>query len=370
MRSPRSVWILLIAAVAGFAALRWGMPKPAGEHTRQDNGTTRCHPADESVRAPADDALVSAFDRFKASPDSQQSLKDLQQKLAKMPPAEAAAWIRDFLKSGKDKATGLTFEIGGDHALVQWPTFRTFLIDALQKIDPAAAADISRDILSKPTTADEWALALRNIGLADQSKETNTTLREKTEALINNPAWQAAPSIGYLNAFDVLVHTRAVQSTPLLSNLIQRKDRKDLAHAAFLTLDRIVQRDPVEVLNRLAADKELQQSRPEMAAQQFARADLRDPAQQAIVRSWLLDPARTGTELNSFAGIYPNNNHFVSNNLLTTEPTQSGADLASHDRAALEILNSWSADPTFTPVKDQLATMISRLNGFVANPEK
>ena len=65
-------------------------------------------------------------------------------------------------------------------------------------------------------------------------------LRAKTEELITNPEWQQNPSVGYLNAFDVLVHVGATESTPLLSDLIQRKDRRDLAHAGFLALDRLV----------------------------------------------------------------------------------------------------------------------------------
>ena len=169
---------------------------------------------------------------------------------------------------------------------------------------------------------DPAALAARDLRTALVDQETGVRgfvitgdpdfLRAKTEELIRNPAWQADPSIGYLNAFDVLVHVKATASTPLLSGLIQMKDRKDLAHAGFLTLDRLVQGQPVDVLTRLAADTALQQGRPEMVAQQFARADLRDPAQQALVKNWLLDPARSAAELRSFAGVYPNNNQFVS----------------------------------------------------------
>lgn len=83
-----------------------------------------------------------------------------------------------------------------------------------------------------------------------------------------------------------------------------------------------------------------------------------------------LDPSRTGTELNSFAGVYPNNNHFISNNLLTTQGAQSGAELADHDRAALEILNAWTSDPAYAPVKVYLATLTTRLKRFVSNPDE
>lgn len=301
--------------------------------------------------------------------DAFESLAQLSKKLAVLPKQDAVAWIRVFLATGEDRPTGLSFVIGLQGVLREWPTYRTFLIDQLLAIDPVAAASISREILAKPTTADEWALALRNVGrsgAAGIAPETNRYLAAKTEELIANPAWQAQPSIGYLNAFDVLVAANATASTPMLSGLIQRKDRRDLAHAGFLTLDRLVQRQPVELLDRLSRDQALQKSRPEMVAQQFARADVRVPAQREILKAWLLDPTRTADELRVFAGVYPNNNRFVSNNLLTTESGQAGADLAAHDRAALEIITTWVADPAFEPVKPHLRSMCERLRGFVS----
>lgn len=284
-----------------------------------------------------------------------------------MPKNEAVARVLETLASGEDRPTGLPFEIAGDGSLSGWPTFRAFLLDALLALDPAAAAAAGREILARPTTADEWAIALRNVAKGEPAPDA-AFLRGKTEALILHPEWQADPSIGYLNAFDVLVHIGATASTPLLSGLIQRKDRKDLAHAGFLTLDRLVQRQPADMLPRLAADRELHRSRPEMVAQQFARADLRDPAQRELVKQWLLDPARAAAELRSFAGVYPNNNHFVSNNLLTTETGPSGGELAAHDREVRAVIAAWAADPEFAPVKDHLGVMASRLDGFVSSP--
>ena len=288
----------------------------------------------------------------------------MQEELRALPADQAVARIQAFLDSGKDRKTGLGFAIGAGGTMKEWPTLRTFLVDALLAIDAQAAARISRGILSKPGNADEWALALRNLGRVETAAETRELLIERTQALINNPEWQADPSVGYLNAFDTLVHTDATESIPLLSGLIQKKDRKDLAHAGFLTLDRLVQRNPVDALQRLTANRTLSASRPEMVAQQFARADLRDNSQREIVRKWLLDPSRTPTELQSFAGVYPNNNQFVSHNLLSTSTQPTGAELATHDRAALEIISSWQKDPAFQPVAEQLRTMVARLNQF------
>jgi len=335
---------------------------PAPRQTPGDDRPTR------QTAVPATSPITVASSRLREKPDraaTLQTLVDLRTALMGMPRDEAVACIRSFLTSGQDHPTGIDFNIGPGGALTGWATLRTFLLDTLFAIDPAVAAALSRGILAAPTTADEWALALRNVGKGETTAAAKAYLRERTEALIANPVWQAHPSVGYLNAFDVLVHIHATDSAPLLSELIQQKDRRDLAHAGFLTLDRLVQSDPPAVLSQLAADRALQQSRPEMVAQEFARADLRDPAQSALVRAWLLDPARTATELDSFAAVYPNNNRFVSNNLLTADVPIAGADLAKHDREALEIIKSWTADPAFQPIAAQLNTMVARLSGFV-----
>ena len=364
---PACAFILILTGVAIMVA-RFKEPREAVQTAKEPQIDVTTASKAKPVRT---NPLSSAFGNLSEQSERNstiQSLTDLLNSLKSLPPDEAVAIIRQFLDGGMDKNTGLSFEIGNDGMLGEWPTFRTFLLDALLAIDPAAAAEISRGILSSPTTADEWALALRNVGRSGTDGETRELLRTKTEELINTPEWQANPSIGYLNAFDVLVHINATASTPLLSNLIQRKDRKDLAHASFLTLDRLVQRSPADVLARIAADRALQQSRPEMAAQQVARADLRDPAQREIVRNWLLDPARTGTELGSFAGVYPNNNRFISKNLLSRDDSPSGSDLAAHDREVQEIIRAWEQDPAFDSVRNHLGTMTQRLNQFSAAP--
>lgn len=368
---PIPAFLALAAIVlAGFGV--WTSTRPdSGEASV--SGQPSGPGVEPAVSAPgSDDTISQTFGRLggkTSTDDTPQALTALRAELLALPKDEAVRRIRGFLDRGKDAATGLSFGIAKDGMLSEWPSFRTFLLDTLLAVDPAAAAEIGRAILEKPTTADEWALALRNVARGDSSADPDF-LRAKTEELIRNPAWQADPSIGYLNAFDVLVHVQATASTPLLSGLIQMKDRKDLAHAGFLTLDRLVQGQPVEVLTRLSADTALQQSRPEMVAQQFARADLRDPAQQALVKSWLLDPGRSAAELRSFAAVYPNNNQFVSNNLLTAQAAAAGDDLAAHDREALKVVSAWASDPAFATVQEHLRTMVSRLDGFVGSRDR
>jgi hypothetical protein len=365
MKNTRT--ILLAAAVAaatGIFIFKWNVKDHRG--VAEGKGVPLAAPAPGSQ---ADgDLLSSAFDalRDKATPEAnRESLLELRKSLVGMPADQAVAAIRGFLASGRDFPTGLPFDIAADGSLATSPTFRCFLLDLLAAIDASAAAATGREILEKSTTADEWALALRNVGRGEPLEQTAGFLQRKTEELIANPDWQAKPSIGYLNAFDVLVYSEAVGSAPLLSDLVRLKDRKDLVHAGFLTLDRLVLRRPVELLGHLASDRALRESRPEAVAQQFARADVRVPEQREILRAWLLDPARTPNELQSFASVYPNNNRFVSNNLLTADSAPSGADLARHDEAALRVVSEWAADPEFEPVRETLDAAISRLDGFV-----
>ncbi|MBL49911.1 MAG: hypothetical protein CMP28_13310 [Roseibacillus sp.] len=293
------------------------------------------------------------------------ALLSLRKKLAGKPRREAIAAIEEFLGRGSDRATGMELRVGRGGTIEGWPTLRVFLLDLLLEIDPGAAARISRGILAAESSADEWAIALRNVARGEGPGANRDYLRKRTEALIANPEWQARPSIGYLNAFDVLVYAKATETQPLLSGLVRRKDRPDLAHAAFLTLDRLVQREPVEMLTRLKGDRALQKSRPQMTAQQFARADLRDNSQRAIVRSWLLDPSRTSTELENFSAIYPNNNKLISDNLLTSEQQVPGADLQAHDREVLAVIRGWRGDPVFETRARYLEVMERRVSRFV-----
>lgn len=359
--SKRILFILLIAASVGLIIyfIPNGDKPESGKEAKQTETAV-----DAKTPEPVE------WDRVILERPGRKSLDSLRGRLLEMSAAAAVKEIEGFLASGKDGETGLEFEIGVGGAMKGWPTLRLFLLDLLLEVDPAAAARIGRGILANSTTPDEWALALRNVARGEGNHSNSDFLRTKTEELIANPEWRKKPSVGFLNAFDVFVHTRATASSPLLSGLIQDKDRRDLAHAAFLTLDRLVQREPVAMLEKLTADRSLQESRPEMTAQQFARADLRDGRQRELVKTWLLDLARTPTELRNFAGIFPNNNKMISNNLLTTVEQVSGDDLRAHDREVLTIIKGWREDAAFEAISEHLGTMNVRLSEFVKSAEE
>jgi hypothetical protein len=315
----------------------------------------------------ADSQETAAIGRGDAArePVPSPELKDQRRRLLAMPPAEAREWILRELDGGADHPTGDDLSIGTDRKLTAWPSYRTFLLDLLFQIDPAVAAQKSRELVGSSDSPDEWAVALRNVARADGTGESSGWLREKSAELLRNKTWRADPSAGYLNAFDVIVHTEHTALAPELLALCDDPERRAVRHASFLAVDRLTQARP-EVLLPVLADSaaSLRQSGP-MISNLMARADLRDEVQRGAVERYLLDPRRSTDELASFASVFPNANFHVSNNLLTEVEGIDGFELAERDRAALEVVRDWMADERFAERREALARMQARLEGFV-----
>ena len=273
--------------------------------------------------------------------------------------------MQSYLAAAGDAATQLDVTVKPGGVLGDASSLRVFLLDYLGQIDRPAAGALARQILSAPTSPDEWAVSLRNVAWSDDSPPTVEFLRGKAAELLAHGAWRQQPSAGYLEAFDVIVHTRAIELTPAVAGLIRDKENKTVAHAAYLTLDRLTIAEPATTLQRLVDQPELMSGREQTRANYFARADVRDPSQKALLEQYLLDPRRPARELQTFAGLYPNANFMISNNLLTPTNTPTQQELVAHDRASLSMVEQWLADPRFDRLKPQLEAMRGRLQTFV-----
>lgn len=293
------------------------------------------------------------------------TLAEFRRLLDGLPHDAASREVRALLDSRKDAPTRLDFTVKEGGALGDASSFRVFLLDYLGQIDRKAAAAVSREILRTPTSPDEWAVSLRNVAWGDDSTATMLYLRAKAGEMIANTDWRRTPSAGFLEAFDVIVHARGVDLEPQLAELVRDKDNRTLGHAAFLTLDRLTLADAVSALTPLAEKPELMEGREQTRANFFARLDVGDGSQKALLESYLLDPHRTPQELQTFVGIYPNANYMISHNLLTQTSTPSQGELAARDQTALRIIEGWIADPRFARLLPQLTTMRDRLRTFV-----
>ena len=160
------------------------------------------------------------------------------------------------------------------------------------------------------------------------------------------------------------VYLGGTNLAPALGDLIRWQDNPAVAHAAYLALDRLVITDASQLLAALEAAPELMQGREATRADYFARADVRDPQQRQVLETYLLDPHRSAAELAQFAGVFPNANYMISQNLLTPTPTPDHAALTSRDAASLQIVQAWLADPRFAKLQPQLQRAKQRLEDF------
>ncbi len=292
-------------------------------------------------------------------------LAEWRAELSSMPKDKAVLAIRQFLDSKADAPAHLGFQVGGGGWLEEAPTLRIFLLDELARLDPAAAADYAKVILAGMDSPDEWAVALRDLAVGDSSAEGRALLQQKTAQMLQYAPWQQNPSVGYLEAFDAAVYLGGTDLLPTLSDLVRQPDNPAVAHASFLALDRLVIANPAAELAALEAAPDLLQGREATRADYFARSDVRDPQQRQVLESYLLNPAISPSELQAFAGIYPNANYMISPNLLTQTPTPDHNGLLSRDAQSLAVAQQWMADPRFSGLVPVLQRITSRFQMFV-----
>jgi hypothetical protein len=374
MKGTGPTWFSGLAALLVAATLAWWWlhksppPNPGttvgGTSAPGSIQTSPTIPESKSSHAQLLQSAASELTAAQTADEKNRALARLREALASGAANGLATAIREFLDTKTDASTGQGFKIGGNGSLLEAPTLRTFLLDQLAMLDPAAAAACASVILETSNSPDEWAIALRNLARGDASPEARALLEMKVGELLRNESWQREPSVGYLEAFDAAVDLGGTKLLPPLSDLVRKQDNQAVAHAAFLTLDRLVINQPAQTLAALSEHPEWMQGREETRANYFARADVGDAAQRRLVESYLLETSRSPAELQAFVGVFPNANFMISQNLLTSNATPDGAALARRDRDALRVVGEWLADPRFAGLQPQLQKMKQRLEEF------
>ena len=384
MRRFSRYLILLVAALAVISFLfsrgrKQAMPEQSGNAgkahpTGTESKTTTLSQNIPPPPSPMErlEAVLTQLATAKDGNTNRKLLAELRQFLDALPAEIASREVQSFLAGRKDAATGLDVTVTKEGRLGDASSLRVFLLDYLGQIDRPAAGVLAVQILSRYTTPDEWAVSLRNYAWANPGPASDGYLQGKSRELLSNPEWVKDPSAGFLEAFDTIVYAHGTVLAPALAELVRDKDTRATAHAAYLTLDRLTLAEPTAIFKQLVEQPDLMQGREQTRANFLARADVREAEQRAVLEQYLLDPARTGQELTTFAGLYPNANFMISNNLLTPTVTPKREELIAHDRAALETIREWQNDARFRDLKPHLETMRARLETFVqqaaANP--
>lgn len=327
-----------------------GAPGPAGAPA----APSRKHPAPESdPGAPTEGwggLFAAAADRFASARTLEEriaayaGLRD--RLLAASDPLAAAEAIAAFLATGRDEETGLDFLVGNDGFLDSAPTLRTALLDLVAELDAGTALRLAREIMDARTAPDEYAIALRNLGwspLAGAGREAELTRRFGD--LLDEKAWLASPSAGFLEAFDAAVALSNRAAILDLASVAGLEDeaggpvRNGVNEAASLALDRIMLRAPDRVVEVFAEDPSFLAHRPGQRASLLARLDLRKGNQFERFRDYLEGGAHAPGELDSFAGLFPNTAFSYGHRLISDqEAAPSIAEMEETDRAFLRIL--------------------------------
>ncbi len=291
-------------------------------------------------------------------------VRELERWLTNQPPATINTQMREFLVTRADASLWKAFAVRADGFLSDAPTLRVWLLDYWERIDPVAAADFARELLQERISADEWAVALRLLARGTPGG-AHGLVRERTRELIGHEPWRSNPSIGFLEAFDGVVYSRDVDFVPELMALLRRTNSQALAYAAFLTMDRLVIAEPAATLSLLLRQPELGAGREATRANWFARANVSDPRQRSLIESYLVQETIGEPELRLFASAFPNANFALSHNLLTSSQALGAETVRQRDRAALDSINAWLANPRFARSHALLSQTRDRLERFV-----
>ena len=241
-------------------------------------------------------------------------------------PAAGIAAIREFLATNEDAATGQPFTVGPGGLLDGAPTLRIFLLDVLgqlsRQVGGGDGAEVAREILSKKDSPDEWALALRNVAW-DEPKAL-PFLAAKMHEMLEYEPWTATPTSGFLEAFDVVVHTRDASFVPALS-AFAGGDNPPLQRAATVALDRLAESSPLAVMQYLNTNPGTIADLPFVRADYFAKADLGDVQQRNAVETYLDRADVSVEEKTKFLHAVASPGSFVSDSLLATSPPPDNA---------------------------------------------
>ncbi len=273
-----------------------------------------------------------------------------------------------FLESGRDAPTGLRFGPARDGFLETAPSLRTLLLDELERIDAASAREAAQTVFAASNSADEWALALRIVAHTTPANDAGArqAFRHQVQALLTDAAWLAAPTAGFLQAFDAAVYAHDPAMVDQLAHLAADGQDQAVQFAARLALERIVIADYPTGAGRLADDHSLLAGNPDFRGRLLARADVRQAGDRAVLERFLNDPQTPAAELEAWAKYFPDRSKHLSNNLLTSDGPTPIPELARMDRAALNVVRAWQSDPSMADRHALLAPVQARLERYVA----
>jgi len=287
-------------------------------------------------------------------------LKELRIEWVAMDPTLVAAVIGEILRSGEDLPTGIPFAVGPHGLLDGWPTLRVFLLDVLAVADPAAAPVVAREVMDATKSADEYAVALRSLARKGPGRAENRELLSRFGTMLDHAGWGTEP--GFAEAFDMV---RFVGTPEAARKVVAWKGNAALKSMA---LDEFAAAHP-GAMTEVVASPDGNQLESLQRAALMARVDPADAAQLAAADSYLRNSDLPADEAAAFLKIFPLRSATTGYRLYGENPAPySKEGIAAGDRAALEQVNAWLADPDLSsryraglePLQQRLGTWVNQ----------
>lgn len=264
-----------------------------------------------------------------------QALEDVKRRLLEEEPDAATDAILRMLKNHQDAPTGLEFA-PGEGGLRSASTFRGFLLDTLGAIDPAAADLYAQEaVFPRMESAEEYAIALRNLFWNGPLGQRSGEFRDRLDAMFSNEQWARDPA--FLETWDAIpLALRPEETVTLISELL--KGDPKFEGAARLALERAVLKNGQETIGAVASSNHLPGA---LRAETLARADLRDNLQRSAVESYLANLKPGSEEAAIFFGAFPNHNFSVAPGLFEQPRLPDARKMGSMDLAARDVVAEW-----------------------------
>ena len=317
--------ILILGILLGFS---WRNSRHVGTRGRTPQSTAQtasdsaAKPAAPVANDPSPSGILSRF--FSRIQDGDLKPGDLdafRRMILDAPRGEAIRALVAFLSTGRDAKTGESFTVGSNGELSGAPTFRVLLLDLLGRLcrdaKSSEALALSRQLLDHKTSADEWAIALRNVGWA--APQDTAYLMAKARELLHYQPWRQQPTAGFREAFDVIVFARAVPMIPDLTEVLQGDDQS-LQTSAAVALDRLAELAPLDAMTFLNQNRGELAQKPFLRADYFSKADFSQASQRAAVETYLSRPDVQVAEKAKLLAVLASPGSFASDSLLTQPP--------------------------------------------------
>jgi hypothetical protein len=278
----------------------------------------------------------------------------------------SARAVSAFLRSSRDASTGMVFSVGPDGVLVTVPSLRTALLNWHPTLDPLVSLDMAREILRTTDSADEYAIALRNIAWNDLDGDLKPELSAAFHNLLGRRDWRQEPTAGYLESFDVAV---ALGDAPTFQHLadfvIPDINHPALMRVAAMSMDRMILRNPEHLSNGWKTNPQWMEQSPIQRASLLSRLDITRDDHRGVFLDYLSSDRLSPDERDYFEAIYPNGNHLHGHRLVTSnEKSPTIGERAWMDREILREIDQLleqaplSAAESLRKIRERLAAFV------------